>query len=150
MHSPRTWSSWAAALLALVLIASTAGARQLPQGSRLVETARLHARRQPREGAQPTRAGAPSLPVIGPTSWSDTLDDAAGLSWLDRTQLLTGSVRLGRTEAVGEDVHSIVSLAEGPGGVLYMGTTDARLWSYDPATGITLDLGTPVPEECDN
>jgi hypothetical protein len=150
MRSTWTWSSWAAALLALVLIASTAGARQRPQGSRLVETARPHARRQPREGAQPTRSGAPDVPVIGPTSWSDALDDAAGLSSLDRTQLLTGSVRLSRTEAVGEDIRSIVSLAEGPGSVLCMGTTDARLWSYDPATGITLDLGTPVPDECDN
>ena len=150
MHSHRTWFPWAAALLALAVIAGTAGAHQVAQGSRLVETAHLHARRQPEGGAQPTRAGAPNLPVIGPTSWSDALDDAAGLSWLDRTQLQTGSLSLSRTEAVGEDVHSIVSLAEGPGGVLYMGTSQARLWSYDPATGITLDLGTPVPDECDN
>ena len=149
MRRSRTWLSCAVALLACSLAAGTAGAGQLTPWMIHGKTAE-HSRRQHRDERQPAGSSAPRVPIAGPTSWSDTLDDAAGLTWLERTQLQPGSVSLSRTESVGEDVRSIVSLAEGPDGVLYMGTTEARLWSYDPATGVTLDLGTPVPAECFN
>ncbi len=93
---------------------------------------------------------APSEPVVGPTSWTDPLDDPTGLSWLEGTQQMNGQVNLNPMVPLSAPVSGIQSLAEGPDGVFYMGTDEARLWSYDLATGITTDLGAPVPDECVN
>ena len=148
MYSHRLWFPWAAVILIVALTASAAGALPHPLAAEAVEAA----------AGRPHRQGDPGLPegvtilepVIGPTSWYDALNDAAGLSWLDGTQLLTDRVRLGLTEEMGESVSSIRALAEGPDGVLYVGTDESRLWSYDPITDTTVDLGMPVPEECNN
>ena len=144
----RPWLAWAAALMIVTLMADSTGAvprAQSPLGSE-VPPGRSHRRGDPES---PERS--PILePIIGPTSWYDALNDAMGLSWLDRTQLLTDRLRLGLTEELGENVSSIRALTEGPGGVLYMGTDESRLWSYDPITDTTVDLGMPVPDECNN
>lgn len=149
MQKKRRWFPWAAALLIAALLASAAGA--LPRA----------------EAGQPTSGRTPRVhrsagtelriaevrgqePVIGPTSWYDALNDAAGLSWLERTHLLTDRVSLGRVEVLGDNVASVRAMTEGPGGVLYIGTDQSRLWSYDPATDETVDLGMPVPDECNN
>lgn len=148
MYSHRPWFPWAAGLLIVALTASAAGALPRPPAAEVAEAA---SGRPHRQGGLGLPEGATILePVIGPTSWYDALNDAAGLSWLDRTQLLTDRVRLGLTEEMGESVSSIRALTEGPDGVLYMGTAESRLWSYDPITDTTVDLGTPVPEECNN
>lgn len=93
--------------------------------------------------------GGPKAPIIDPTSWSDTLDDSSGLTWLENTLQLDGQVSLSPMESLSGEVGWIQSLAEGSDGSFYLGTDEARLWSYDPDTGMTTDLGTPVPGECD-
>lgn len=149
MAKKRKWVPWAAAVLVAALLAGAAGA--LPR----TKAGQLDYRRAPRlhraAGAEP-RIAVPRSdePIIGPTSWYDALGDAAGLSWLERTALLTDRVRLGVVEVLGDDVDSVRALTEGPGGVLYIGTDQSRLWSYDPATDETVDLGMPVPDECNN
>jgi hypothetical protein len=122
MKRTKGWMQWAAALLALAVLAGAAGAG--------------------RQG--------PAAPVIGPASWADSLDDASGLSWLENSQWGSGQVTLSAMQPLSGDVGSIRTLAEGPDGAFYMGTAGARLWRYDPASGATTDLGTPVPAECDN
>ncbi len=147
MYSHRLWFPWAAGLLIVALTASAAGA--LPR--LLAAQAEAISGRSHRQGGPESPDRSSILePVIGPTSWYDALNDAAGLSWLDGTQLLTDRVRLGLTEEMGESVSSIRALTEGPDGVLYMGTAESRLWSYNPITDTTVDLGMPVPEECNN
>ncbi len=89
-------------------------------------------------------------PIIGPTSWTDTLDDASGLTWLENTLQLDGQLTLSPMESLSDEVGLIQSLAEGSDGIFYLGTDEARLWSYDPISGATTDLGPPVPGECDN
>lgn len=101
-------------------------------------------------GSAGARRPAPYEPIVGPTSWTDLLDDSSGLSWLEGTQQVDGQVNLNPMQPLSAAVSSIVSLTEGPNGVFYMGTAGARLWSYDLLTGLTSDLGAPVPEECDN
>jgi hypothetical protein len=88
-------------------------------------------------------------PIINPTSWTDTLDDDTGLSWLEDTLQLDGQVSLSPMQSLSDEVSLIQSMAEGSAGTLYLGTTEARLWSYDPVSGTTTDLGLPVPGECD-
>jgi hypothetical protein len=88
-------------------------------------------------------------PIIDPTSWSDTLDDPSGLTWLENTLQLDGQVNLSPMESLSDEVGLIQSLGEGSDGVFYLGTDEARLWTYDPLSGSTTDLGTPVPGECD-
>jgi len=103
-------------------------------------------------GAQapdPVQTQESRTPIIGPTSWSDSLDDRQGLSWLDGTRHLPGQVTLSQLEPLGEDVGAIWSIAEGPNGIFYLGIDNARLWSYDSTTGEMMDLGAPVPGECD-
>lgn len=94
-------------------------------------------------------APEPNEPIIGPGSWSDPLNDTAGLSWLDATVLKDGQVDLSQMELLGQDIQSIWALTEGPDDTYYLGTDDARLWSYDLLSGLTTDLGQPVPDECD-
>jgi len=148
MYNHRPWFPWAAGLLIVALTAGAAGALPRPLAARAADAA---SGRPHRQGGPGLSEGATILePIIGPTSWYDALNDAMGLSWLDRTQLLTDRVRLGLTEELGENVSSIRALTEGPGGVLYMGTDESRLWSYDPITDTTVDLGMPVPDECNN
>jgi hypothetical protein len=151
MYNRRAWFPWAASLSILVLLTGVAGA--LPRSQGAGRHGATPARTLGRTGPESRReaAGPTTLePVIGPTSWYDPLNDASGLSWLEQTQLLTDRVHLSLAEVLGENVGSITALSEGPGGVLYMGTTESRLWSYDPATNTTVDLGMPVPDECNN
>jgi hypothetical protein len=139
---PTPVRSWLAAAMALALLVAPVGMRS---GAAL--------------GSWPGREGirdaegraAPALaPIYGDTSWSDPLDDASGLSLLVNAQQSAGQVSLNRSQPLSGDVSGIQSLVEGPDGVFYMGTDESRLWSYDPATGVTTDLGLPVPDECDN
>ncbi len=87
-------------------------------------------------------------PIIEPTSWSDSLDDDTGLSWLENTLQLDGQVNLSPMESLSDEVGWIQSMAKGSDDAFYLGTDEARLWTYDPASGTTTDLGTPVPGEC--
>jgi len=151
MHKRRTWYPWAAALLLVALVAGAAGALARPEGVRANGGEPTRAQRRAGPESRPEPPGPATMgPIIGPTSWYDALDDASGLSWLERTQLLTDRVRLSLVEVLGGDVDSVRAMTEGPGGVLYLGTDESRLWSYDPATDTTTDLGMPVPDECDN
>ena len=149
MYKPKTWLPWAAALLAAALLAGAAGALPHPQVGQAAGSGPARPHRE--AGSEPGPIAPRSLePIIGPTSWYDALNDASGLSWLEETQLLTDRVRLSLVEVMGDDVHSVRAMTEGPGGVLYLATDESRLWSYDPATDTTLDLGMPVPDECNN
>jgi hypothetical protein len=91
----------------------------------------------------------PEGPIITPTSWSDSFDDSQGLSWLDRARRDDGKVTLSRAQALGQDMLEAISLAEGSDALFYLGGDNAHLWSYDPTTNQSLDLGAPVPAECD-
>lgn len=102
-------------------------------------------------GAAPAQdsGSEPAGPIVGPGSWSDTLDDTEGLTWLQDTYHIQDRVMLGETETMADDVGEIWAVAEGSDGKFYMGADNAHLWSYDPATNQTMDLGAPVPDECE-
>lgn len=140
----RIWIPALAALLALALVATSVGARPPQPGNATGEPGSLH----DRIGES---IGSPSAPIIGPTSWADSFDDGLGLSWLENTQQIDSQVSLNPSELLCDGLRYMVqSLSEGPDGVFYMGTSEARLWSCDPATGHAKDLGPPVPDECNN
>jgi hypothetical protein len=125
-HSPTTIARWAAILTVLALLAGSAGA------------------------AAPTEPGEPPAgPIIEPGSWSDTLDDTQGLSWLEHTYQANGRIALSELEVLSDDVVEVWALTEGSDDKFYMGAGTAHLWSYDPATGETAHLGAPVPAECE-
>jgi hypothetical protein len=120
-----------------------------PVSGRSIATKGPWTAREPRRDADRGPAPARAL-IIGETSWTDPLDDTSGLSFLEKTQQSSGQVTLSQAQPLSAGVSGIRSLVEGPDGLFYMGTDESRLWSYDPATGITSDLGAPVPDECNN
>lgn len=98
--------------------------------------------------ASPRPPAGPGGPIITPTSWSDSFDDSLGLTWLERARRDGGQVSLGHAEALGQDLIEVISLTEGSDGRFYLGGDNAHLWAYDPISGESLDLGAPVPAEC--
>jgi hypothetical protein len=102
----------------------------------------------PRERLAPE--GMSVGPMMAATKWSDTFGDDIGLTSTYNTVAVDGEVVLSQIENLGSVSQggSILALAVGGDGRIYLGTSGAYLNVYNPATGTMTGLGAPVPDEC--
>ena len=105
--------------------------------------------RTPKERLSSSVSG-PDGPTTTSTRWSDSFEDDIGLTWMERAVAIDGEVVLSQTTALGYAVEggSVLAMAVGSNGKIYLGTSGAYLNVYDPSTGSMTSLGAPVPDEC--
>ncbi len=103
-----------------------------------------------RDGHFPPQLPRIRVPAVLSTSWSDSFEDDAGLTWMENAVVIDDDVRLSQIAALGvvEEGGDILAITEAASGKIYLGTAGAYLNVYDPVAGTITSLGAPVPEEC--